>query len=40
MVGIGLNSANALLTSNRVGKVRDLLTLDEIKFNAKGYKKQ
>ena len=40
MVGIGLNSANALLTSNRVGKVINLPTLDEIKFNDKGYKKQ
>ena len=40
MVGIELNSANTLLTSNRVGKVRDLPTLGEIKFNDKGYKKQ
>ena len=35
-----LKAANALLASNRVGKVSDLPTLDEIKFNDKGCKKQ
>lgn len=35
-----LKAADALLKSKGVGKVSDLPTLEEIKFNDKGYKKQ